>query len=110
MRSNLRRFLSFILFAAMLLTNISIPAFAEETEAPSCTHSNTKTLEEAGTAATCTAEGSHTVIKVCADCGEELSRKTVTDAALGHDYTSTSEAPTCTEAGKVVYTCSRCGI
>ena len=38
---------------------------------------------EAGEAASCTAEGSHTVITECTDCGEELSRESVTDKALG---------------------------
>ena len=48
-----------------------------------CAHGNTVAREEAGEAASCTAEGSHTVITECADCGEELSRESVTDKALG---------------------------
>ena len=106
---NQKRLLAMLLCWTMLLTNLCLPALSEETKVPSCVHTSTETHEEAGAAATCTADGSHTVITVCADCGHELSRSTVTDAALGHAYSVYSEAPTCTEAGKVVYTCSRCG-
>ena len=74
-----RRWLAMLLCVIMLLTNVSLPALAEEAETLSCTHSSTVTREEAGTAATCTADGSHTVITVCEDCGEVLSRETVTD-------------------------------
>ena len=66
--------------------------------------------EEAGEAASCTAEGSHTVITECADCGEELSRESVTDKALGHDYRETARTEASYNAeGSVTYTCSRCG-
>ena len=79
---NIRRFAAILLCVTMVLTSLNVPAFAEEAEAPSCAHNSTVIRKEAGTAATCTAEGSHTEITVCADCGTELSRKTVTDPAL----------------------------
>lgn len=41
--------------------------------------------------------------KTCKECGATEGSK------LGHDYVETDEAPTCTEAGKKVYTCGRCG-
>lgn len=75
-----------------------------------CAHGNTVAREEAGEAASCTAEGSHTVITECADCGEELSRESVTDKALGHDYRETARTEASYNAeGSVTYTCSRCG-
>ena len=106
---NQKRLLAMLLCWTMLLTNVCLPALSEETEVPSCAHTSTATREEAGVAATCTVDGSHTVITVCEDCGHELSRSTVTDAALGHAYSASGEAPTCTEAGKVTYTCTHCG-
>ena len=58
---------------------------------------------------TCTAPGSYDSVVYCADCGEELSRETVTVPALGHDYEAAVTEPTCTEPGYTTYTCSRCG-
>ena len=90
-KRNQKRWPAILLCWMMMLTNISIPALAEETtETPSCEHSETVSLEEADAAATCTADGSLIDIIVCADCGQELSRNAVTDAALGHDYIETA--------------------
>ena len=109
-KRNQKRRLAALLCWMLLLTVISIPAFAEETETPSCKHSNKVTREEAGKAATCTHDGNHTVITVCADCGQELSRQTVTDEAPGHRYKETARKDAaCGKAGSVTYTCSRCG-
>ena len=47
-------------------------------------------------AATCTEDGSYDLVVVCSVCGEELSRESKTEVALGHTTTS----------GK----CSRCGL
>ena len=109
-KRNQKRWPAILLCWMMMLTNISIPALAEETtETPSCEHSETVSLEEAGAAATCTADGSHIVIIVCADCGQELSRNAVTDTALGHDYIETARTEaTYDSEGSVTYTCSRC--
>ncbi|MBR7009470.1 MAG: carbohydrate-binding domain-containing protein, partial [Oscillospiraceae bacterium] len=64
---------------------------------------------ENNVAATCTAAGSYDSVVYCTECGEELSRETVTVPALGHDYVAVVTEPTCTEAGFTTYTCSRCG-
>ena len=85
-----RRILSLLLCVMLILSSMSIPVFAEEAGGAPCAHGNTVAREEAGEAASCTAEGSHTVITECADCGEELSRESVTDKALGHDYRETA--------------------
>ena len=109
-KRNQKRRLVALLCWMLLLTVISILAFAEETETPSCKHSDKVTREEAGKAATCTHDGNHTVITVCADCGQELSRQTVTDEAPGHRYKETARKDVaCGKAGSVTYTCSRCG-
>ena len=105
-KRNQKRWPAILLCWMMMLTNISIPALAEETtETPSCEHSETVSLEEAGAAATCTADGSLIDIIVCADCGQELSRNAVTDAALGHDYIETARTEaTYDSEGSVTYT------
>lgn len=58
-------------------------------------------------AATCTktglTEGSH-----CTKCGEVFVAQQTVDA-LGHSYSSTSHAATCTEGGYDLAKCSRCG-
>lgn len=41
--------------------------------------------------------------QLCTKCGAVLEK------ALGHDYTAEVTAPTCTEMGYTVFTCSRCG-
>ena len=50
-----------------------------------------------GSAATCTEP------QLCTRCGAVLEK------ALGHDYKSEVKAPTCTEMGYTVNTCTRCG-
>ena len=60
---------------------------------------------------TCTEAGSHDEVVYCTGCGEELSRETVTDPALGHDPQAVeAKAPTCTEPGYTAGSvCARCG-
>ena len=65
--------------------------------------------------ATCTTAGSYDSVVYCSECGEEISRETVTVPALGHTAgTAVKEnevAATCTAAGSydmVVY-CTVCG-
>ena len=53
------------------------------------------------TDATCTEDGSSVV--VCSDCGETVSMESI--PALGHSYSMTLVAPTCTERGCTVYLC-----
>ncbi|MBR6237300.1 MAG: hypothetical protein IKR16_06135, partial [Firmicutes bacterium] len=65
--------------------------------------------------ATCTEGGSYEEVVLCADCGEEISRRTVTVAALGHSAAAAvrenQHLDDCADGGsyeEVVY-CSRCG-
>ena len=71
----------------------------------------TCTVIENEVAATCTTAGSYDSVVYCSECGEELSRETVTVEALGHnwgEYVVTTPA-TCTAEGVETRTCSRCG-
>lgn len=104
-----RRFLTAALCVLTALNGLSAPAAAEEAALPSCAHEHTVTREEPGTQPTCTKPGGHTMVTVCADCGEEMSRRSVEDTALGHDYKKSVIPPTCTEDGRVTWTCVRCG-
>ena len=107
---SMKRFLAMLLCAMMALGCVNTAALAEETEAAPCAHANTAVREEAGAAAGCASEGYHTVITVCADCGAELSRQTVTDGALGHAWQESARTEaSCGAAGAVIYACSRCG-
>jgi hypothetical protein len=59
---------------------------------------------------TCTKAGSCRYVVYCTTCGEIISSETCAIEPLGHDYTFKGDTyPTCTEAGKIQYTCSRCG-
>ncbi|MBQ6431658.1 MAG: InlB B-repeat-containing protein, partial [Oscillospiraceae bacterium] len=66
-------------------------------------HHNWVLDSNASTAATCTAAGNN--VYECSLCGET---KNETVAALGHDYLYETIAPTCTEQGYTICTCSRC--
>lgn len=56
---------------------------------------------------TCTEDG-YKVTK-CGRCGKELSSRTKTANALGHQFVETTVDPTCTESGYTVSKCTRCG-
>ena len=84
----------------------------ESTEVLSATgHIEGEATKENEVAATCTTGGSYESVVYCATCGAELSRETVTVEALGHDWDDgvVTKAATCTEAGVMNYTCTRCG-
>ena len=72
-------------------------------------HEPAEAVEENKTAATCTEDGGYDKVVYCAKCGQELSREHVVIPALGHDYSSVVQEPSCTEQGYTTYTCSRCG-
>ena len=86
-----------------------------------CGEKETETLEALGhtpggavreneTAAGCLTAGSYEEVVYCTVCGEELSRKTVTGQAAGHDYHGVlTTEPLCTTEGEMTYTCTRCG-
>ena len=66
-----------------------------------CTHTSTTTVKENEVASSCTEKGSYDNVTKCADCGEVLSRETVTVDKLGH---TAGAAATCTTA----QTCTVC--
>ena len=74
-------------------------------EAELCTEHSESTID--GKAPTCTDTGL-TEGKQCAICGDILVPQTEIPA-LGHKYEQTVVAPTCTENGYTVHTCSVCG-
>ncbi len=76
-------------------------AYATEVD---CEHTSTKAMS--ATAATCTENGREAGT-VCADCGIIMTGGAVIPA-LGHNYKETTVKATCTTAGKVTTTCSRC--
>ena len=58
--------------------------------------------------ATCTAAGSKDSVVYCSVCQVELSREEKETPALGHTYSNTVTAPTCTAVGFTTHTCSVC--
>ncbi|MBQ7637463.1 MAG: hypothetical protein IJS90_01005, partial [Clostridia bacterium] len=77
---------------------------------PANGHTPAAAVNENAVAPNCTEAGSHDEVVYCSVCNAELSRDSVTDAALGHDLVHhEAQAATCTEAGWNAYdTCSRC--
>ena len=75
---------------------------------PATGHTPKAAVSENATAPTCTTAGSHEDVVYCETCNAEISRTTVEDAALGHDYNNVVTAPTCTTGGYTTHTCSRC--
>ena len=60
---------------------------------------------------TCTDDGYYDEVTYCAVCGKKLSTNTVTVPSTpgeNHNYVPTSTEASCTEEGKVTYTCSYC--
>ena len=84
-----------------------------------CTHETTTTVKENIVNATCTSNGSYDNVVKCLDCEAEISRETVTVAALGHKYDNACDS-TCNTCGatrtvgdhkwyNTSYTCTECG-
>ncbi len=73
-------------------------------------HTPGQTQIENVTPATCTEPGSHDEVVYCTKCDDELSRTTVTDPALGHDWGEWVETRPATqdEDGEETRTCQRC--
>ena len=76
--------------------------------APSGQH-NLTTVPNAASAgnATCTAPGK--AYQICTKCNFAANVDDPAKPALGHDYTSSTVAPTETEQGYTLHKCSRCG-
>lgn len=73
---------------------------------PTGSHSFT-IVPTSSAAATCTSAGK--AAKICTKCNYAVNVDDPDKPALGHDYTSTVVAPTSTERGYTLHTCSRCG-
>lgn len=58
----------------------------EDTVKAKIAHTPAASTKENETAATCENDGSYEEVVKCSICGEEISRKTVTVEALGHDW------------------------
>ena len=86
---------------------------AEEEESIPATgvHQASAPVRENEVAATCLGEGSYYEVVYCSSCGEEMSRTSGTEAALGHDFGewTTEEDPTCIVPGVKRRTCRRSG-
>ena len=86
---------------------------AEEEESIPATgvHQASAPVRENEVAATCLGEGSYDEVVYCSSCGEEMSRTSGTEAALGHDFGewTTEEDPTCIVPGVKRRTCRRSG-
>ena len=69
-------------------------------------HAAYSSAKENEVAATCEENGSYDLITYCV-CGEEISRETVTESALGHSFTQYEQtvAPDCENEGKEVAVC-----
>ena len=82
----------------------------KETEAIAALgHTAGEAVRENEVAATCTAKGSYEEVIFCTVCEEEVSRKTVEVAALGHDYKGVvTDEVLCLVPGEMTYTCTRC--
>ena len=63
-------------------------------------------------APTCTQAGSHVEVTDCKACRKELSRESVTDPELGHDWSEwvLTVRPENGKEGVETRTCSRCGM
>ena len=69
-------------------------------------HSNHNTEIRNKFDCTCTDYG-YSGNKFCADCGVVYEIGVITEPC--HNYTSTVITPTCTEQGRITYTCDKCG-
>ena len=70
-------------------------------------HAISRTENENVVEATCTDSGLYDKVTYC-ECGQELSRETITVNPLGHNYQTTVTQPTCTENGYTTHICVRC--
>lgn len=79
---------------------------------PATGHTAGEAVKENIVEATCENDGSYDSVVYCTECGEEISRETVTTPKFGHNYVVTGEAvePTETACGRTEEkTCTICG-
>lgn len=84
-------------------------ATIEQEVVPILGHTESDTVTENSIEAKCGQEGSYDSVVYCSNCGEEISRETITVDTLEHQYDEVVTAPACTEGGYTTYTCSLCG-
>lgn len=75
-----------------------------------CQHVGGDAVKEKEVPATCTKDGSHDEVVYCTICKAEVSRKTVTDKALGHTWDNgvVTTLPTTSKEGVKTFTCTVC--
>lgn len=75
-----------------------------------CQHVGGDAVKEKEVPATCTKDGSHDEVVYCTICKAEVSRKTVTDKALGHTWDTgvVTTLPTISKEGVKTFTCTVC--
>lgn len=75
-----------------------------------CQHVGGDAVKEKEVPATCTKDGSHDEVVYCTICKAEVSRKTVTDKALGHTWDNgvVTTQPTTSKEGVKTFTCTVC--
>lgn len=75
-----------------------------------CQHVGGDAVKEKEVPATCTKDGSHDEVVYCTICKSEVSRKTVTDKALGHTWDNgvVTTLPTISKEGVKTFTCTVC--
>ena len=75
-----------------------------------CQHVGGDAVKEKEVPATCTKDGSHDEGVYCTICKAEVSRKTVTDKALGHTWDNgvVTTLPTISKEGVKTFTCTVC--
>ncbi len=96
----------------LVLCKVCGETLTDETKSiPKLPHTAGEVRQDELVAPTCTEEGSYWEVTLCAVCGQEMRHRTVMVRPLGHDFGewTVTEAPTCTETGKRVSTCVRCG-
>ena len=107
-KNRIRQLICLLFLSAFILDSAASAVCAEAAEP--CAHQRAEKYIEEGAAASCETDGWHTEIILCPDCGEELSRVTVTDPAFGHSWEETSVTEsTGTVPGSVTWTCLLCG-
>ena len=77
-------------------------------DVPANGHTPDSIVFENSVAATCTMVGKYDSVVYCTVCQAELFREEKEVAALGHTYSNTVTAPTCTEVGYTTHVCSVC--
>ena len=84
-------------------------ATVEQTVTPVLGHTESDAVTENVVEAECGKNGCYDIVIYCLECGEELSRKTVSVDAIKHQYDKVTTKPTCTDKGYTTCTCLLCG-